>query len=98
MRLSIGVTDFSWPDKLTDELAAVAVAAEDALWVADQRPYGEIEKTISTRLSPGETAESFAGRCAEFSAWGIDHAVVITAGPWSIAGVEALGRVASQLD
>jgi F420-dependent oxidoreductase-like protein len=58
------------------------------------RPYGEIEKTISTRLSPGESAESFARRCAEFAAWGIDHAVVITAGPWSPAAVGTLGRAA----
>jgi F420-dependent oxidoreductase-like protein len=57
------------------------------------RPYGEIEKTISTRLEPGESAESFARRCGEFAEWGIDHAVVITAGPWSPAGVATLGRV-----
>src|SRR5204863_7995292 len=36
------------------------------------RPYGEIEKTISTRLSPGESAEDFARRCDAFAAWGID--------------------------
>ncbi|MGW3994666.1 TIGR03560 family F420-dependent LLM class oxidoreductase [Amycolatopsis sp. NPDC004772] len=59
------------------------------------RPYGEIEKTISTRLAPGEPAESFARRCAEFAAWGVEHAVVITAGPWAVAGVETLGRAAS---
>ena len=59
------------------------------------RPYGEVEKTISARLAPGEPAESFARRCAEFAGWGIDHAVVITAGPWSPSGVETLGRVAA---
>ncbi|SFW82706.1 TIGR03560 family F420-dependent LLM class oxidoreductase [Amycolatopsis australiensis] len=59
------------------------------------RPYEAIEKTISTRLAPGEPAESFARRCAEFAAWGIGHAVVITAGPWSVAGVETLGRAAA---
>ncbi|WP_328616136.1 LLM class flavin-dependent oxidoreductase [Amycolatopsis sp. NBC_00355] len=62
------------------------------------RPYGEIEKTISTRLSPGESAASFAHRCAEFGAWGIEHAVVISAGPWSVAGVGTLGRAAALLD
>jgi len=61
------------------------------------RPYGEIEKTISTRLAPGESAESFAARCAEFAGWGIEHAVVITAGPWSPAAVATLGRAGALL-
>ncbi|WP_410622257.1 hypothetical protein [Amycolatopsis sp. cmx-8-4] len=62
------------------------------------RLYGEIVKTISTRLSPDESAASFAHRCAEFAGWGIEHAVVITAGPWSVAVVATLGRVAGLLD
>ncbi|MCR6482364.1 TIGR03560 family F420-dependent LLM class oxidoreductase [Amycolatopsis sp. OK19-0408] len=62
------------------------------------RPYAEIEKTISTRLAPGEPAGEFARRCAEFAEWGIEHAVVITAGPWPVSGIETLGRVAGQLD
>jgi hypothetical protein len=57
------------------------------------RPYEKIGKTISTRLSPGESPESFARRCAEFVDWGIDHAMVITAGPWSPVGIETLGKV-----
>ena len=56
------------------------------------RPYSEIEKTISTRLEPGESAADFARRCAEFAEWGIGHAVVIVAGPWSVAGVRTLGE------
>jgi F420-dependent oxidoreductase-like protein len=75
------------------KLAVLARHCEEA-----GRPYGEIEKTISTRLSPGESAESFAQRCTEFAGWGIEHAVVITAGPWSTAGVETLGRVVGLLD
>ncbi|QWF84999.1 TIGR03560 family F420-dependent LLM class oxidoreductase [Amycolatopsis sp. CA-230715] len=59
------------------------------------RSYSDIEKTISTRLSPGESAAEFAARCAEFADWGIDHAVVISAGPWSVAGIETLGKAAS---
>ncbi|MGK3202176.1 LLM class F420-dependent oxidoreductase [Amycolatopsis sp. MEPSY49] len=74
------------------KLAVLARHCEEA-----GRPYGEVEKTISTRLSPGESAESFARRCAEFAEWGIEHAVVITAGPWSAAGVATLGRVAGLL-
>ncbi|UOX91642.1 TIGR03560 family F420-dependent LLM class oxidoreductase [Amycolatopsis sp. FBCC-B4732] len=69
------------------KLAVLARHCEEA-----GRPYGEIEKTISTRLAPGESAASFAARCAEFAEWGIGHAVVITAGPWSPAAVGTLGE------
>ncbi|ADJ46412.1 hypothetical protein AMES_4587 [Amycolatopsis mediterranei S699] len=72
------------------KLAVLARHCEEA-----GRPYGDIEKTISTRLAPGERAESFARRCEEFAGWGIDHAVVTTAGPWPVAGVETLGRAAA---
>jgi F420-dependent oxidoreductase-like protein len=58
------------------------------------RPYDEIEKTIATRLTPGESAADFARRCTEFASWGLDHAVVITAGPWSAASVAVLGEAA----
>jgi F420-dependent oxidoreductase-like protein len=54
------------------------------------RPYGEIEKTVSTRLEPGESARSFAARCAKLAALGIEHAVVITPGPWTEAAVATL--------
>ena len=72
------------------KLAVLARHCEEA-----GRPYGEIEKTISTRLAPGEPAESFARRCAAFAGWGSDHAGGIAAGPWAVAGVETLGRTAA---
>jgi F420-dependent oxidoreductase-like protein len=59
------------------------------------RPYEEIDKTISTRLEPGESAESFAERCAQLATLGIQHAVVITAGPWTEDGVATLAAAAS---
>ena len=45
------------------------------------RPYEDIDKTLSTRLEPDEPAEAFAERCAHLAGLGIQHAVVITAGP-----------------
>lgn len=57
------------------------------------RPYGEIEKTVSTRLRPGESADGFAERCAAFAELGIDHVVVLATGPWSAEGVATLGDV-----
>jgi F420-dependent oxidoreductase-like protein len=58
------------------------------------RPYEEIEKTISTRLEPGESAGAFAERCAQLAVLGIQHAVVLTAGPWSEDGVATLAASA----
>jgi F420-dependent oxidoreductase-like protein len=62
------------------------------------RPYEEIEKTVSTRLNPGETAEQLAERCAAHAALGIDHDVVITAGPWSEDAVAVLAAALHSLD
>jgi F420-dependent oxidoreductase-like protein len=56
------------------------------------RPYDEIEKTVSTRLEPDESPEQFAERCAGLAALGLEHAVVITAGPWT---EDAVGRLAA---
>jgi F420-dependent oxidoreductase-like protein len=54
------------------------------------RPYAAIEKTVSTRLEPGESSRSFAARCARLAALGIEHAVVITPEPWTEAAVATL--------
>lgn len=54
------------------------------------RPYGEIEKTISTRLNPGETAAAFVERCRAFADLGIDHVGVVTTGPWTVEAVATL--------
>jgi F420-dependent oxidoreductase-like protein len=67
------------------KLEVLARHCEDA-----GRPYGEIDKTLSTRLEPDESADAFAERCARLAELGIEHAVVITAGPWSEEGVATL--------
>jgi hypothetical protein len=61
------------------------------------RDQNAIEKTISTRLAPGEGAEQFAERCAPLSALGIDHAVTLTTGPWTSAEIDVLGAAARLL-
>jgi F420-dependent oxidoreductase-like protein len=58
------------------------------------RPYGEIEKTVSTRLEPGEAPDAFARRCLALAALGIEHAVVLTIGPWTEDAVATLGDAA----
>jgi F420-dependent oxidoreductase-like protein len=81
---------FDIPDggrTLTHKLAVLARHCE-----AVGRPYGEIEKTVSTRLEPGESAQSFAARCAKLATLGIEHAVVITPGPWTEEAVAILAQ------
>ena len=62
------------------------------------RPYDEIERTIATRLQPGESAVSFVRRCEGFAELGIDHAGVITTGPWNEETVAVLAEAAPAVD
>ena len=61
------------------------------------RPYDAIEKTISTRLEPDESASAFAERCAALGRFGIDHAVVIRSGPWTPVEIATLAAAAAEL-
>ncbi|HEY6709409.1 MAG TPA: TIGR03560 family F420-dependent LLM class oxidoreductase, partial [Actinomycetota bacterium] len=61
------------------------------------RPYEAIEKTLSTRLHPGEPAGEFAVRCAAAAALGIEHVVVLTPGPWTTGAVATLGEAIATL-
>jgi F420-dependent oxidoreductase-like protein len=61
------------------------------------RSFEAIEKTISTRLSPDETAAAFAERCAALANLGLDHAVVITPGPWTEDHVDVLAAAGKEL-
>jgi F420-dependent oxidoreductase-like protein len=47
------------------------------------RDPDRIEKTLSSRLAPGETAEQFADRCRHLGTLGIDHVVLVNTGPWT---------------
>jgi F420-dependent oxidoreductase-like protein len=58
------------------------------------RPYADIEKTVSTRLQPGESPDAFAERCAALAALGFEHVVVITSGPWTDDAVARLATAA----
>lgn len=58
------------------------------------RPFGEIEKTVSSRLGADETPAAVAERCAAFADLGIDHVVMIVNGPWTPEAVERLAAAA----
>ena len=79
---------FDIPDEgatIRRKLAVLARHCEDL-----GRDYGSVEKTLSSRLESGESAEQFAARCARLAALGIDHVVLITTGPWSREAVDVL--------
>ncbi|HEX8132537.1 MAG TPA: LLM class F420-dependent oxidoreductase [Actinomycetes bacterium] len=61
------------------------------------RPYQAIEKTLSTRLEAGESAEAFVGRCAAAAALGIEHMVVIVVGPWTEGALATLAEAIPKL-
>ncbi|HEX6023804.1 MAG TPA: LLM class flavin-dependent oxidoreductase [Solirubrobacter sp.] len=56
------------------------------------RPFEAIEKTLSTRLGPDETPQGFVERVV---ALGVDHAIVLTTGPWTAPELERVAAVAA---
>ena len=83
---------FDIPDggkTVTHKLAVLAGHCEQV-----GRSYDDIEKTLSTRLQPGESPDAFARRCSEIAALGIEHIVVIVAGPWTDDAVATLAATA----
>lgn len=64
---------------------------------ATGRDPSSIERSISTRLERGEDADGFAEQLARLRGYGLDHAVVITPGPWQAAAVEVVGQAADRV-
>lgn len=54
------------------------------------RAYDSIEKTLSTRLEPDDTADDLVRRFEQQAALGIEHAIVIRSGPWLPESIETL--------
>jgi F420-dependent oxidoreductase-like protein len=63
-----------------------------------RRPYEAIEKTLSTRLEAGESAEDFVKRCTASAALGVEHVVVITSGPWTTDALATLTAAVPTLE
>ena len=61
------------------------------------RDPAEVETTISTRLERGEDADHVTERLTALRAWGIEHAVFITAGPWTPGAVQTLVAAAARV-
>jgi F420-dependent oxidoreductase-like protein len=56
------------------------------------RNFDDIDKTVSTRLSTGESADDFVERARRLAAIGVDHLVVITQGPWTTETLTVLAE------
>jgi hypothetical protein len=63
---------------------------------AEGRDMADLDKTISTRVSPGETVTEVADRLHVLAGMGLDHAVVITAGPWQPDTLDVLIEASSR--
>ena len=61
------------------------------------RPFEQVEKTLSTRLQPGEPAGDFVARCAAAAELGIEHVVLVTPAAWSAEGLATLGAAIPRL-
>ena len=86
---------FDIPDRgrtVSRKLAVLARHCQEA-----GRPYEEVEKTLSTRLEAGEPAADFVARCRAAGAMGIEHMVVITAGPWTAGALDTLAAAIATL-
>jgi alkanesulfonate monooxygenase SsuD/methylene tetrahydromethanopterin reductase-like flavin-dependent oxidoreductase (luciferase family) len=87
---------FDIPDNgqtLTHKLAVLARHCDDL-----GRTYNNIDKTVSTRLNPGESPDAFVRRCAALAALGIDHAVILTDGPWTPESLATLAAARPALE
>jgi F420-dependent oxidoreductase-like protein len=85
---------FDIPDEGRTVRRKLAVLAQQCEQVG--RAYDDIEKTLSTRLQPGESPRVFAHRCLEIAALGIDHIVVIVAGPWTDDALAVVAAAAAE--
>jgi F420-dependent oxidoreductase-like protein len=62
------------------------------------RPYDQIEKTLSTRLDPGESSDEFVQRARAAAMLGIEHLVVITSGAWPAEALATLAAAIPELE
>jgi len=64
---------------------------------AIDRDVGDIEVTVSTRLEDGDTPDRFAAKCHALAGYGIEHAIVISNGPWTTDRLDVLAAASARL-
>ena len=61
------------------------------------RPYDDVEKTISSRLAPGESTAAFVDRCRGLAELGIQHVVLLAQDRWTPEAIAPLADAAAAL-
>ncbi|WP_129670007.1 TIGR03560 family F420-dependent LLM class oxidoreductase [Phytoactinopolyspora endophytica] len=61
------------------------------------RPFEEIEKTLATRLTPGETSDDLVRRVETHAALGFDHVAVVMSQAWTPETIDILGTAVPRL-
>ena len=87
---------FDIPDGGATVRRKLAVLADHCADVG--RRYEDVEKTLSTRFDPAQPVDEFVAHCTEAAGWGVEHVVVLPAGRWTRAAVEALAPAVARLE
>ena len=62
------------------------------------RPAGAVERTITTALREGESADELTARCGELGGYGLQHVVLIVRGrPWAPDDLDVVVAAADQV-
>ncbi len=106
MKLSVSLTNYSWPvTAIRDETALLAerldrdgATLKRKLEVLQQLCAEEIERTVTTGFDQADSVESLADRCTRLHALGAQHGVLITHGrPWAHADCDVVAATADRL-
>jgi F420-dependent oxidoreductase-like protein len=62
------------------------------------RPFEEIEKTLGTRLIPGETSDDLIRRVETHAALGFDHVALVTSQAWTPEAIAILAAAIPRLE
>lgn len=54
------------------------------------RSFGDIDTSVTTRLRPDESPDELVAHCAHFARLGLDHVVLVAAGPWTRQAMKTL--------
>lgn len=86
---------FDIPDEgrtLRHKLAVLAAHCADL-----GRDVADLDRTLSSRLTPGESADSLVRRAEAAAGRGVTHLVLITPEPWGPAALEVVGRAVADV-
>ncbi|BDH55237.1 LLM class flavin-dependent oxidoreductase [Tsukamurella sp. PLM1] len=86
---------FDMPDEGATVRRKLAVLAGHCREVG--RAPSDIETTMSTRLSPAESAADLAARARTAAGWGVDHLVLGVSSPWTAEAADVAAAAAKEV-